>query len=95
MDKKIFDLLSKMYNEVQGMKGEMQEMNVQMTKRKEKTSQDIVRLENKIDEKVGGLFDGYTQHQEVMERMIKSVDKLTDNYEKQDVEINVIHSRAK
>jgi archaellum component FlaC len=95
MDEKIFDLLSKMYNEVQGIKDEMQEMKVEINKGFEKTSQDIVRLENKIDEKVGGLFDGYTQHQELMERMTKSVDKLTDNYEKQDVEIKVIHSRAK
>jgi hypothetical protein len=32
MDKKIFDLLSKIYHEVEGIKDEMQEMKVEINK---------------------------------------------------------------
>jgi len=72
-----------MYTEMQDMKQDMA------------TKKDIVRLENTLDEKLGALFDGYTQNTSQLERVDHKMDKLTDNYEKQDVEIKVIHSRAK
>jgi archaellum component FlaC len=57
--------------------------------------QDIIRIENKMDDKFGALFDGYTQHGVRLERVENKIDDLVSNYERQDVKIEVIHSRAK
>ena len=54
MDDKIFDLLEKMYVEIQEMKANM------VTKDDlAKTNQSIVRLEDKMDTNHKALYDGY------------------------------------
>ena len=109
MEDKVLDLMSKMYAEMQqgfsevrqdinGVKQDITGLKEDVTGLKEDVTglkRDIIRLENKIDDKLGGLFDGYTQHEERLGRMDRKLDILVDNYERQDVKIEVIHSRAK
>lgn len=55
VEEKLFDLMTKMYNEMQGMK---------------------------------------TQHTEQIKELEQKIDKLLENQEKYDIEVNVVHTRA-
>ena len=81
MEEKVLDLISKVYQEMQEGFSSLR--------------QDIIRIENKMDDKFGVLFDGYKQHADRLDRVESKLDVLIDNYERQDVKIEVIHSRAK
>lgn len=102
MEDKMFELMTKMYAQMQAMNDKMDtkfaEVKEEITEIKadvKSVKQDIVRLENKMDEKFGALFDGHTQHEDRLERLETKVDKVIDNYDRQDVKIEVIHTRAK
>lgn len=56
MDDKVFDLLEKMYIEMQEMKSTMANKQDIV-----ETRQDIVSLENKMDTNHKALYDGYKQ----------------------------------
>lgn len=85
MDDKIFDLLEKMYVEIQEMKANM------VTKDDlAKTNQSIVRLEDKMDTNHKALYDGYRLTYEKLNTLEEKVDKLDKKVERQDVEIRVI-----
>lgn len=78
MEKELFELMTKMYAEMQEMR---KELNEKIDKKANK--QDIVRLENKIDEKLEALFDarevGIDKDEEIsngLQRVEKKVDKL-------------------
>ncbi|WP_273222446.1 hypothetical protein [Geosporobacter ferrireducens] len=66
MEDKIFDLLAKMYTEVQEMKVKMHDMAENMaTKQDIKRLEDnMIRLENKMDDNHKALYDGYQQSME-------------------------------
>ncbi|MDU6361009.1 MAG: hypothetical protein ACLSH8_03210 [Zhenhengia sp.] len=78
MEKQLFELMTKMYNEIQEMKENM------ATKEDVKSiKQDIVKLEHKIDEKLEALFDarevGIDKDAEIstsLQRVETKVDKL-------------------
>lgn len=78
MEKQLFELMTKMYNEMQEMR---KELNEKIDTKANK--QDIVRLENKIDEKLEALFDarevGIDKDAEIsnsLQRVETKVDKL-------------------
>ena len=78
MEEKIFELIEKMYIDMQEMKTNMA------------TKQDIARLENKMDQNDKALFDGYKVNYEKLESLEEKVDRLEKNVQSQDVEIRVI-----
>lgn len=78
MEEKIFELIEKMYIDMQEMKTNMA------------TKQDIARLENKMDQNDKALFDGYKVNYEKLESLEEKVDRLEKNLQSQDVEIRVI-----
>lgn len=80
MDDKVFDLLEKMYIEIQ-------EMKVNMA-----TRHDIVRLENKMDINHKALYDGYKQSIEGITEVKDKLDKLTDRVENQEIQLKVLKS---
>ena len=76
MEDKVFDLLEKMYIEMQEMKSTM------ATKQDiVETRQDIVSLENKMDTNHKALYDGYKQSIEWIMELSKKLEKLTDKVE--------------
>lgn len=83
--------VSTLKQDVSGLKEDVSTLKQDVTGLK----QDIIRMENKMDNKFGALFDGHTQQGEGLQRVENKVDQLADNYERQDVKIEVIHSRAK
>jgi hypothetical protein len=64
MEKKIFDLLEKMYGEILDVKEDMKNVR-----------QDLVRLENKVDDGHGKLLDGYKQNYEQIQMLRKQVEQ--------------------
>jgi hypothetical protein len=80
MDDKVYDLLEKMYIE-------MQEMKVTMA-----TKQDIVRLENKMDINHKALYDGYKQSIEGITEAKDKLNKLTDRVENQEIQLKILKS---
>lgn len=80
MDDKVFELLEKMYIE-------MQEMKVNIA-----TKQDIVRLENKMDINHKALYDGYKQSIEGITEVNEKLDKLTDRVENQEIKLQILKS---
>ena len=59
-----------------------------------KLSQGFVNCENKVDDKLAALFDGYKQNTDSISELKESVNKLISNQERQDVEIKVIHTKV-
>ncbi|MEM5816608.1 MAG: hypothetical protein AAGU16_01920 [Desulfitobacterium hafniense] len=87
MDDKMFDLLEKMYIEMQELK---QDMATKQDISNMATRQDIVRLEDKMDINFKALYDGYTLTYEKLSALEDKVDKLSIKVENQNVEIKVI-----
>ncbi len=80
MDDKVFNLLEKMYSEMQEIKTTMA------------TKQDIVKLENKMDSNHKALYDGYKQSIEGLTEVKYKLDKLTDRVENQEIKLQVLKS---
>lgn len=89
MDEKMFELLEKMYIEIQNVKSNMATKE-DLSEVKQELKHDIVRLENKIDKNDKALFDGYELTYEKLVTLGKKVDSIDEKVEKQDVEIRVI-----
>lgn len=109
MDDKIFQLLEKMYNEMQtGFKqvrqemqgdirqvrqelcGEMQTGFEQVRQEIKEVKQDAVRFEDKMDNHMKALYDGYKQNTEKLGELESKVGELSNKVERQEVEIRVI-----
>lgn len=87
MDEKIFDLLEKMYIEMQNMKENMATKQ-DMAEIKE----NMVRFENKVDENLKALYDGYKQSIEKITEIEEKLDKLTYKVENQEITLQVLKS---
>ncbi len=81
----MFNLLEKMYVEIQEMKENMATKNDLAN-----TNQSIVRLENKMDTNHKALYDGYKLTYEKLTTLEKKVDEIDNKVERQNVEIRVI-----
>jgi len=68
------------------------EINIKLDKKADKT--DIVRLEDKLDNKTKALFDGYSQTYEKLTDIEKKLEDISIKVEKQDIEIRVIKNIA-
>ena len=90
MDDKIFDLMTKFYNEFSGFKLEVNNKLDNLQEGQQKLENDIIRLENKTDNNSKALFDGYHQTYEKLIEIDKKVDDLSNKVDKQEVEIKVI-----
>lgn len=80
MDEKVFDLLEKMYVELQKMKATMA------------TKNDIVKLEVKMEDNFKALYDGYAQNTEKITEMREKLDNLTDKVDNQEIKLQVLKS---
>ncbi|MGH4120978.1 hypothetical protein [Clostridium sp.] len=89
LEDKTFDLMSKMYTE---MNLKFDEINIKLDKKADKS--DIIRLEDKFEDKTKSLFDGYTQTYEKLTNIEKKLEAISIKVEKQDIEIRVIKNIA-
>lgn len=91
---KMFDLLTKMYSEMQGIKIEMQEGFTTVNERLDKVENEVLKTNMKIEQvvepKLTALFDGHTQHEDTFTRIEGKLNDLTDKVDKHDIKIQVI-----
>lgn len=76
----MFDLLTKMYSEVQGIKSDISNMKSEVNERFD-SLENVVRktnmtIENEIKPKIDALFDGYKQNTELIFGLTSKVDNL-------------------
>lgn len=83
----MFELLEKMYIEVQDMKSNMATKDDIA-----KIEQKLIVMEDKMDINHKALYDGYKLNYKKLENLEEKVNKIEKNVEKQDVEIRVIKS---
>lgn len=87
MDEKIYDLLEKLYIDMQDIKDRMATKEDIML-----TRQEIVRLENKMDINFKALYDGYQQSIEGIKDLGDKLDKLADRVDNQEIKLQVFKS---
>lgn len=94
MEEKMFELMEKMYVEMQDMKSNMatkEDLSNMATKEDlVRVELGIVRLEDKMDKNHKALYDGYKLTYEKLEALEEKVDRIDKKVEGQDVEIRVI-----
>ena len=102
MENKMFELLTRMYNEfsnrfdrveknISGLKEDVTGLKEDVTGLKE----DVIRIENKLDSSTKALFDGYMQTHERLGILEKKVDELSGKFDRHEVEIKVIKGGRK
>lgn len=89
MDEKMFDLLEKMYIEVQDIKSNMA-CKKDLDNVHDELKHNMVQMENKMDENNKALYDGYKLSYEKLESLKRKVNKVDKNVREQDLEIKVI-----
>ncbi len=93
MDEKIFNLLEKMYIEVQDIKTNMTKMESNMTKMGgniTKIESNMTRMENDLKKDISALYDGYVQNTEQINRVNSKLDQLIDKVENQEIRLQVL-----
>lgn len=75
MDDKIFNLLEKMYLELQEVKTDVKEVKTEV----QHNSNHILRLEDKIENKFGALFDNRELTNEKLDNIDTKVDSITSD----------------
>ncbi len=87
MENKTFELLEKMYSDIQSrfdiMGNEIKEVRKEM-------QNGFVRLENKMDENHKALYDGYKQNSEAITEIREDIKELKSRVENQEIELRVI-----
>ncbi len=86
MDEKAFELLTKMYSEMQEMKSEIKEMKQDISN----INHTVVRIENSHGKRLEALFEGYQAVYEKQQEHDKRFDTIESKLEKHDLEIKVI-----
>ncbi len=84
MDDKLFELIEKMYSEMQNgfteVRGEIKNLN-----------HSVIKLENKVDNNLKALYDGYNQNTEKLCMLEYKINDLSNKVERQELEIRVIN----
>ena len=75
-NEKMFDLMSKIYSELQENKKEMQEGFSSVNDRLDKVENTITNIEHNHGQKLEALFDGYTQNSQQLDSIDEKLDTL-------------------
>ena len=72
----LFELMTKMYSEMQQMKGEIKDVKEELSTVKTEVTKTNVTIENDIKPRIEALFDGYKQNTESINQVSDKVDEL-------------------
>lgn len=72
----LFELMTKMYSEMQEMKGEIKDVKEELSTVKTEVTKTNVTIENDIKPRIEALFDGYKQNTESINQVSDKVDEL-------------------
>lgn len=84
MEDKTFELLTKMYNEMQTGFKEVRQDIVRLDDKIDDVKQDVVRPKNKMDENHKALYDGYKQSIEGINELKEGVKEIKVKVDRQD-----------
>jgi len=87
MEDKTFELLTKMYGEMQSG---FARLDKKIDDKIDSVKKDIVKLESKMDENHKALYDGYKQCMEGINELRKEVKEIDKKVETQEIELRVI-----
>lgn len=105
MEDKVFELITKMYSEMQEIKSnmatkdELQEMKSNMATKDDiqelksdvtMLQKDVLRMEDKLDNNSKALFDGYKQSIEGIADLKNDIKVLTEKVENHEVKLRVV-----
>ena len=93
-DDKLFEMMTKMYSEIQQGFGRvdarLDTMDIRMDNienRMERSGQSVVRLEETLTGKIDSLFDGFQSHAESINEIDRKLDILTNRVEHQEIRL--------
>ena len=89
MENKTFELLEKMYSDIQSR---FDMMGNEIKEVRKKMQNGFVRLENKMDENHKALYDGYKQNSEAITEIREDIKELKSRVENQEIELRVIRN---
>lgn len=72
----LFELMTKMYSEMQEMKGEIKDVKEELSTVKTEVTKTNVTIENDIKPRIEALFDGYKQNTESINQVSDKVDEI-------------------
>lgn len=72
----LFELMTKMYGEIQEMKGEIKDVKEELSTVKTEVTKTNVTIENDIKPRIEALFDGYKQNTESINQVSDKVDEI-------------------
>ncbi|MCX7904780.1 MAG: hypothetical protein N2486_09760 [Caloramator sp.] len=87
---KVFDLLTKLYSEMQNGFKEVNKRLDRVEERLNKVENNQMTMENELKEMKKTLFDGYVQNTEAIKRLEAKVDELSEKVDRHDIKIQVI-----
>ncbi len=90
MDERLFELIEKMYSEMQQGFKRVNEKFIGIDEKLNKLDKGQTALEDRLENTRKTLFDGYKQNAEGIQRIESKLDELTAKVVKQEVEIRVI-----
>ncbi len=88
MEDKMFGLLDRMYSE-------FTEFRKETTEKLDDLKKDVLRIENGHGKKLEALFDGYKQHERMLDTIEQKVDNISEKVERHDIKIQVIEGGRK
>ncbi|QCX32442.1 hypothetical protein FDN13_01305 [Caloramator sp. E03] len=94
-NEKLFELMTKMYSELQSTKTEMQNGFKEVKERLEKVENAVTGLEYELKETKKALYDGYAQNTESIKRIEIKLDEISEKVDKHDIKIQVIEGGKK
>ena len=89
MGDKVFDLLEKLFIEVQEIKKEQKETNSKLNDTNERITKVEMKIENEVIDKINALFDGYNQTYEISKDNNKKLSKLIKKSDMNDLKRDI------
>lgn len=95
MEEKIFDLLEKVYIELQGAKIHIERVEQEQAVTNSRLSKLEVKIEHDISHKVDALYEFRDDAVNRLDRIEKKVDEISEKVDKHDIKIQVIEGGKK
>ncbi len=95
MDNKIFDLLEKVYIDLQETKSDVKEIKQEQIKTNARLSRLEIKVEHEISNKIDALFEFRDEAMQRFDRIEGKIDDLSEKVDKHEIKIQVIEGGKK
>ncbi|OPZ94447.1 MAG: hypothetical protein BWY74_00571 [Firmicutes bacterium ADurb.Bin419] len=95
MEDRAFELLERMYSEFTEFRKETNARFDSIESQVKDLKNDVLRIDNDHGKKLEALFDGYKQHETMLDTIEQKVDNISEKVERHDIKIQVIEGGRK